>query len=123
MRRPRRLAADSAFQVIDHDDSERPRYAKTVVARGAIYAQKSEPDWETSHPRGVRRPTTQLNFFLTSSMPCVSRFSATLPLAAAARIFSAAATAASAAAARTSASACASALVIFGSGIFVRGGA
>jgi hypothetical protein len=33
-----------AFQVNGRDDSERLRYAKTVVARGAIYAQKSEPD-------------------------------------------------------------------------------
>jgi hypothetical protein len=32
MRRPRRLAAVQTFQVINNDDSERPRYAKTVAA-------------------------------------------------------------------------------------------
>src|SRR5579862_1656223 len=91
------------------DDNQRLWYSKTAAEPQRNYAQELPEPVDDLRRRRASFAPHQLNLFLTSSMPRASRSSATFPLAAVARIFSAAATAASAAAERTSARACASA--------------
>src|ERR1700683_4461307 len=86
----------------EYDDNGQKRYSKTVAGATRHYAQDLAQPVDCLRQRAAFA-LHQLNLFFTSSIPFASRSSATLPLAAVERIFSAATTAASAAAERTSA--------------------